>query len=147
MSAANSERLTGSDLDATGAVWAAVASSPHVAGLSPEAVTELANGAEHAARVAAMLVRENALTEGAAKGDPKAVNAELLLLLKEAIAYIEHEKANVGKATTDAEWDANVAALRASPVSEYSIGRSAVPKARLRIRAARALIERIEGSL
>lgn len=145
--AALATRLTKFDTDAAGAVWAAVAGSPHMKSLSEQAVTELANGAEKAARVAVLLAREQGLEEGEKRADPKAVNAELLLLLKEAVSYIEHEHANRGKVTTEAQWEANVAEFRASPVAEISIGRSSVPKASIRIGAARALIERIEGSL
>lgn len=145
--AAMAVRMTKFDIEVAGATWAAVACSPHLKGLSPEAVTELANGAEKAARVAVLLAREQGLDEGEKRADPKAVNAELLLLLKEAVSYIEHEHANRGKVMTDAQWEANVAEFRASPVAEISIGRSSVPKASIRIGAARALIQRIEDSL
>lgn len=146
--AAIAQRLTKFDIDAAGAVWAAVASSPRLIGkLEGDVITEIANGAEKAARVAVLLAREQGLDEGEKRADPKAVNAELLLMLKEAVSYIEHEHANRGKVTTDAQWDANVAEFRASPAAEISIGRSAVPKATIRIGAARVLIERIEGSL
>lgn len=64
----------------------------------------------------------------------------LARLASGALAFIEHSEANRGKATSDPEWDANVAAFRQRGPSSVGIGRSYTDKARVDIEALRGAL-------
>ena len=70
---------------------------------------------------------------------------ELLALLAQALNFIEHREANLGKLTTDEEWDANVAEYRKRGISGVGIGRSYTDKAFVNLDAIRAAIAKATG--
>ncbi len=65
--------------------------------------------------------------------------AEAKQLLAQALNFIEHEQANKGKTTTDAEWDKNVADYRLN-ISQVGIGRSYTHKAFVNLKAIREFL-------
>lgn len=71
---------------------------------------------------------------------------ELLALLAQALNFIEHREANLGKLTTDEEWDANVAEYRKRGISGVGIGRSYTDKAFVNLDAIRAAIAKATGA-
>lgn len=70
---------------------------------------------------------------------------ELLALLAQALNFIEHREANLGKLTTDEEWDANVVEYRKRGISGVGIGRSYTDKAFVNLDAIRAAIAKATG--
>lgn len=68
---------------------------------------------------------------GSVSGAHPDLVARMATALAGALNYIEHSEANRGKATNDAEWDANVAAFRKQGLSRLGIGRSYTDKARV----------------
>ena len=77
--------------------------------------------------------------------DPETTVPELVKMLESCLEYIEHDTANRGQSTTDAQWDSNTREFRARRCI-LSIGRTAVAKAKVDLGFARAVLAKAKGT-
>lgn len=79
------------------------------------------------------------------EGADPGLTSRMATALTGALNYIEHSHANRGKATSDAEWDVNVAAFRKQGVSQLGIGRSYTDKAQVDLALCREVLAEYGG--
>lgn len=83
--------------------------------------------------------------ESTSKSEEAPLQSALLESLKQCLNFIEHREANLGKLTTDAEWDKNVREFRLSGPASIGVGRSYTDKACVDLAAVRSTIAEFEA--